>query len=202
VAVVGKHAASYKGEVKEPRDNLALTYELLDEFMKDEDGNEIKDKPRWLTEYMPFYNIKAEKAKSTDRYLSIDPTNEYGGDWEQLLGSPIMVQVTQNAGKGVHMGKTFNNVGGITPMRPKEAAKAPELVNKPFVFDFYSPTREAWDATPARVKALVRGALNYKGTEMEDWDALDGEMKDQPIKIEDAPKKKLATVTEDDDQNW
>jgi hypothetical protein len=113
-----------------------------------------------------------------------------------------MVQVTQNAGKGQHMGKVFNNVGGITPMRPKEAAKAPGLVNKPFVFDFYSPTREAWDATPYRVKALVREALNFKGTQMEDWDALDGDMKDQPIKIEDAPKKKLAPVTEDDDQNW
>ena len=203
VANVGRHAATYKGEAKEPKDNLALTYEFLDEFLKDEDGNELKDKPRWLTEYFPFYNLKADKAKSTERYLSIDPSNDHGGDWDALLGVPIMVQVTNSVGKGANMGKVFDNVGGVTPMRPKEAAKAPELVNQPFVFNFYAPTKSEWDACPFRVKSLVRKALNFKGTEMEDWDALDGEYKDQPIKIEDAPvKKKLVTVPDADEENW
>ena len=40
VANVGKHSASFKGEVKEPKDNIALTYELLDEFLKDENAIE------------------------------------------------------------------------------------------------------------------------------------------------------------------
>jgi hypothetical protein len=199
VANVGMHAITYKGETKPPKDQLALTYEFLDEFMKDEDGNELKDKPRWLTEDMPFLPLSSEKAKSTDRYLSIDPDRKAAGEFGDLLGTPIMVQVTQSAGKGANMGKIFNNIGGVTPMRPKEAQKAPELVNKPFTFDFYAPTREAWDATPYRVKALVRSALNYKGTAMEDWDVLDGELKDQPIKIEDAPKKVSVPV---DEENW
>jgi hypothetical protein len=94
-------------------------------------------------------------------------------------------------------------------MRAKEASKAPELVNQPFTFDFYSPTKETWDRLPYRVKSLVRGALNYKGTEMEDWDALDGDNKDQPIKIEDASsstpapaKKKVSAPPAEDDENW
>ena len=170
VANVGKHSASFKGEVKEPKDNIALTYELLDEFLKDEDGNELKDKPRWLTEYMPFHNLKAEKAKSTDRYYSLDPDNKNKGDFSALLGIPIMVQVTQSEGKGANKGKIFNNVGGISTMRPKEAQKAPELVNQPFTFDFYAPTKAEWDGAPARIRTLVRAALNFKGSEMEDWD--------------------------------
>jgi hypothetical protein len=44
---------------------------------------------------------------------------------------------------------------------------------------------------------------------MEDWDALDGDNKDQPIKIEDASsstpapaKKKVSAPPAEDDENW
>ena len=34
----------YKGEDKEPAYEIGLTYEFADEFMKDDDGQEMKDK--------------------------------------------------------------------------------------------------------------------------------------------------------------
>ena len=46
VASLGIHKQSYLGEEKSPRLQLQTVYELLDEFMEDEDGNPDKDKPR------------------------------------------------------------------------------------------------------------------------------------------------------------
>ena len=36
----------YKGEKKAPAHTIALTYKFVDEFMKDENGDDIEDKPR------------------------------------------------------------------------------------------------------------------------------------------------------------
>ena len=47
----------FKGEAKPPKLEIMLTYEFNDEFMKDEDGEDILDKPRWLSETMPFNNL-------------------------------------------------------------------------------------------------------------------------------------------------
>src|SRR3990167_9993288 len=55
----------FRGQEKAPVREIQLTYELSDEFMLDEEGEPLKDKPRWLSETMPFYSLGAEKAKST-----------------------------------------------------------------------------------------------------------------------------------------
>jgi len=85
----------YKGEPKPPVQELHVTYEFLDEFLKDEDGNEIEDKPRWLSETFGFHSLDSDLAKSTKRYFALDPEKEYGGDWSQLLGAPCMVTIIQ-----------------------------------------------------------------------------------------------------------
>src|SRR5690554_5331156 len=90
----------FQGQEKPPAREIAITYEFVDEFMKDENGEDQEDKPRWLTEIMPLHNLSSERAKSTQRYNALDPNMVYDGDFSQLVDTPCNVTVVQNPGKG------------------------------------------------------------------------------------------------------
>lgn len=164
----------FKGEEKSPKLEIALTYELLDEFMKDEEGNEIEDKPRWITERMPFNNLDTELAKSTKRYFALDPDEDHGGDWGSLLGVPCMVTIVVDKwkDKSTNEDRFREKVANISAMRPKEAAKAPELVNPARIFDFYSPDMEVWEALPQWLRDVMKAAVDFEGGALEE--ALEG----------------------------
>ena len=153
----------YKGEEKAPSLKIRLTYEMLDEFMKDDDDNDIPEKPRWISEDLPFFPLKADLAKSTKRYYALDADSEHGGDWSQLLSSPCMVTLVQSAGKD----KIYNNVAAVSAMRPKEAAKAPPLVNEGKIFDFYSPDMDVFSSLPDWLQEETKNALDYAGSPLE-----------------------------------
>jgi hypothetical protein len=157
----------YKGEEKPPALMLLVTYELLDEFMKDEDGNDLTDKPRWITETFPFKNLGSERAKSTARYLALDPKAQHKGDWSKLISTPCMVTIVVEEGKGANAGKFYENVDNVAPMRAKEAEKAPELVNAPVVVDFYDPDEEALAKLPKWILKKMATALDYEGSDLE-----------------------------------
>lgn len=157
----------FKGEEKAPALEISLTYEMLDEFMKDENGDDIEDKPRWILETMPFHNLDADRARSTKRYYALDPDDKHDGDWGALLGTPCMVTVTVTEGSGKNAGKFYENVSNVSSMRPKEAAKAPELVNEPRVFDFYEPDMEAWGKLPKWLKEKMQNAVDFGGSKLE-----------------------------------
>lgn len=188
----------YKGQDKPPALELYLTYEFLDEFMKDEEGNDIEDKPRWLSERVPFYNLEIERAKSTKRYYALDPTGKYDGDWSKLLGAPVMVTVITAEGKGKNTGKVFNNIASTSAMREREAAKAPDLINPPKVFDFYEPDMEVFNSLPDWLKEVIKEAVDFGGSALEiaiqDGDEI-------PL---DKPKGKTPKkeVIDDDEVEW
>ena len=75
----------YQGQEKPPVQEILITYELLDEFCLDEKGEEIEDKPRWVSETIPFHNLEVDLAKSTKRYKALDPEMEFDGDFTQLV---------------------------------------------------------------------------------------------------------------------
>ena len=139
----------YKGEPKPPKHELHVTYELLDEFMEDEEGNELEDKPRWISENFTMNSLDSDLAKSTKRYYALDPDEDYEGDWAKLAGTPCTVILAQNKSKKT--GKVYNNVTGLSTMRAKEAKKAPELVNPPKVFDIDDPDMEIFGSLPSIV---------------------------------------------------
>lgn len=153
----------YKGEEKAPSLKIRLTYEMLDEFMKDEDGNDIPEKPRWISEDLPFFSLKADLAKSTKRYYALDPDSEHEGDWAKLLSAPCVVTLVQSESKG----KIYNNVAGVSAMRPKEAAKAPPLVNEGKIFDFYSPDMEVFNSLPDWLQEEAKSAVDFEGSPLE-----------------------------------
>lgn len=156
---------TYNGKQKDNIRKIALTYEFLDEFMKDEDGQDQKDKPRWLTEFLPFHNLKSTKAICTLRYKALDPDEVHGGDWEKLPGTPCNVTVVHNPrrdGLGV-----YENIGSVSPMRQKDAEKADPLRNEPVMFDMDNPSLVQWERIPAFIQNKMKENLEYAGSALE-----------------------------------
>lgn len=184
----------FKGKDKPPAQEIMLTYELVDEFMKDEDGNSIEDKPRWISETLPFFGLFADKAKSTQRYHAFDPNEDFDGDFTRAVGMPINVTVVNNAvGE-----KVYDNVGGLSPMRPKDADKCPELKNPTKVFDLDDPDMDVFNSLPEWIQNKIKDNLNFKGS------PLEKALGKAPAKKEEKPVKKAAEPApevEDDDDN-
>jgi len=153
----------YQGKDKPPAQEVMLTYELVDEFMKDEKGNDIPDKPRWVSETLPFYGLHADKAKSTQRYLALDPKQEFEGDFSRTIGTPVNVTIVNN----VVGEKVYDNVATISTMRPRDAASCPELVNTPKVFDADAPDMEVFNSLPEWIQTKIKGNLKYEGSALQ-----------------------------------
>ena len=164
---LGLQPQQYLGEDKAPAYSIFTTYELVDEFLKDKDGNDIEDKPRGVSENFALHNIKSEKATSTKRYNALDPNNIYTGDWVGVLGAPVMVTLVQNPGKGKNTGKIYNKIVSTSAMRAKDAAKVAPLVNPTKVFDLDAPDVEVFNALPDWLKERITSNLEFKGSKLE-----------------------------------
>jgi hypothetical protein len=181
----------YQGKEKPPVQEIMLTYELTEAFMLDENGEELEDKPRWISETLPFYGLFADKAKSTQRYKAFDPTSEWGGDFSQAIGMPCNVTIVNNV-KGE---KTYTNVGNVAPMSSKKADKLAELKNPPKMFDLDEPDMEIFNSLPEWIRDKIKGNLNFKGSK------LAQALGDPPAK-EEKPKQKAkpAPVAEEEEE--
>lgn len=177
----------YKGEAKAPCHEIMLTYEFLDEFCKDKDGEDLEDKPRWLSETIPFRSLQADLAKSTKRYRALDPEEVHGGDFTELGGTPCNITIVNNESNG----KVYNNVGNVSTMRPKDAQKAPELVNPVKVFVLDEPDMEVFLSLPQWLQDKIKGNLEFNGSPLQK--ALQGH------KGGDKPKGKPAPQEEEED---
>lgn len=157
----------YQGQEKAPKDELYVTYELLDEFLLDEEGEELKDKPRWLSETFTMNSLDSDLAKSTKRYMALDPSLTHDGDWSEMVGAACMVTITRNEGKGKNAGRTFNNISSVQTMRTKEADKAPALVNEGKVFDISDPDMDVFLALPTFLQDKMKANLDFGGSALE-----------------------------------
>lgn len=173
----------FQGQEKKPVQEIMLTYELSDCFMVDEEGNELEDKPRWVSEVLPFYGLFADKAKSTQRYKAFDPTEEFEGDFSKCIGLPCNITIVNNK-KG---DKVYTNVANVAAMAARKAAALPELKNEPKVFDLDAPDLEVFNKLPKWIQEKIQSNLNYKGSKLE---ALLGGK--QPEKKKEVPKKQEA----------
>lgn len=198
----------FKGEEKPPKHEIYVTYEMLDEFLKDEGGEDIEDKPRWLSERFTMNSLESDMAKSTKRYLALDPSNEFDGDWAQLIGAPCMVTVVQNVSKK-DKDVVYNNIASVQTMRPKEAAKAADLRNPGKVFDVDEPDLETFLALPKWLQETIQENLEYEGSMLEE--ALDAHTKGEAKTEKKAKTEKRKPVDDveeheepdgEDEENW
>ena len=177
---------AFQGKEKPPVQEIMLTYELVDTFLLDAEGNEQEDKPRWVSETLPLYGLFADKAKSTQRYKTFDPAEEFGGDFTQVIGQPVNVTIVQN----VVGDKTYTNVANIGAMRPKDAEKCPALKNPTKVFDVDNPDMEVFAALPQWIQDKIKSNLNFAGSVLEGKvgkGAPAPKKAEQPKKAEEAP---------------
>ena len=162
---LGMQPQQYNGEEKPPKQEIMLGYEFSDEFLQDENGEDNPEKPRVISERFALHSLNADRAKSTIRYKAIDPQLQYQGDFAQLVGRPVSLTIVQN--KRRKDGKVFNNVAGISPMRAKEEAKCPPLVQDEVVFDQSDPSPEAWVQLHEWIQKIIKNGLNYSGSAVE-----------------------------------
>jgi hypothetical protein len=186
----------FKGEEKPPAHEVMLTYEFADEFMKDENGEDIEDKPRWLSETFPLRSLEADLATSTKRYKALDPKEDFGGDFTQLIDIPCTVLVVQNAGTGKNVGKVYTNIQSLSAMRPRDAAKAPDLVNPPKVFVLDEPDLEVFKSLPQWLQDKIKGNLDFEGSALQE--ALEGPQEASKPKGKAEPKAKAKPAPEED----
>jgi hypothetical protein len=160
---------AFKGEPKPPAQEIMTTYELVDEFLKDEEGNDLLDKPRWISENFPLHNLKSERARSTARYLALDPTQDLEGDWTALAGTPVMVTIVNEPGTGKNAGKIYNNIGSTNSMRKRDADKLPELKNPAKIFDQSDvATVDVFFTLPEWLQKKIKEGLEFEGSAMAD----------------------------------
>lgn len=153
----------YKGQEKPPVNQISVTYELVTEFLKDEDGNDMEDKPRFVSETLSLYPLSNEKAKSTQRMTGIDPSGELDGDWGQATGRACTVTIVQNVSKS--NGKTYANVGSVTPAM--KGIEVPPLVNPEMVFDLESPDLDVFNQLPEWLQGVIKDNLEFNGSPLQ-----------------------------------
>ena len=194
----------FEGEDKPPAHEIMMTYEFLDEFIKDENGEDVEDKPRWLSETFPFRSLDSDLAKSTKRYRALDPEEVHEGDFTALVETPCTVTVVNNAGKGKNAGKVYNNIAAVSAMRPKDARTAPALVNEPKVFVLDEPDLTVFLSLPQWLQDKIKANLEYEGSTLQE--ALEAHQDDDKpkggAKPQGKPKKPAkATVEAQDDDD-
>lgn len=150
----------FKGTPKAPEEMIYATYELSHVFMKDAAGKEEPTRPRWVSEDFVAYSLEAEKAKSTTRYLALDPERTFKGDFSKVLGKPCTVVIVHNKSGD----RTFDNVGDVTPAPQMPGYIQPELVNPPVIFDLGDPDIAVFNKLPAFIQDRIKGNLNYNGS--------------------------------------
>ena len=158
---------AFQGQDKDPIQELGYTYELVDEFCKDEDDEDMLDKPRWIREEFPVHGYDMDLAKSTKRRVALDPKDEFEGDLSLLADIPVMIAVTVNEGNGKNKGKFYNNIGGLNAMRAKDAAKCAPLVNPVKVFMLDAPDLEVFGSLSKWTQERIKANLNYEGSLLE-----------------------------------
>jgi hypothetical protein len=184
----------YQGKDKPPAQEIMITHELVDEFIKDENGDDVEGKPRWVSENFVLHSLKADMAKSTKRYHAFDPEEHNGGDWGKLVGMPINITIVNNKNGD----KVYDNVANLSAMRPKDAANCPELVNPTKVFDLDDPDMEVFASLPKWIQEKLTSNLNYKGSPLEEKLANTPQ---EASKEDKKPKNRKPVVEEADDED-
>lgn len=172
---------------KGPNYYIWLTYELSDEFMLDDEGNEDKERPRHISEELPVHSLSADKAKSTARYNVLDPKTEFEGDFYKTIGAPCSVMLVQNKGKD---GRVWEKVAGLNAVRPKDEKKMGPLIRPTRTFFFDEPDKEVFEGLPEFLQDKIKASLEYNGSKLQE---LLGE---EPIVEEE---EDLDTTLEDDE---
>lgn len=146
---------SYKPNTeKPPVQHIYTTYELLTEYMKDEEGNDVEDRPRWISEEFVLYNLGSDLATSTKRYNGIDPQHVKGGDWQAIAGDACQVAL-------VHRKNGKSKIGGVASAI--KGVPYPQLKNEVKVYTIDQGANETFGSLPEFLQEKIKSATNWTG---------------------------------------
>lgn len=193
----------YKGRPKPPKNSIYTTYELADEFMLDENGEEDEDRPLWISEEFPLNPLESDRATSTKRYTALDPELIHEGDWSMVVKEPVNITVVINKSGD----RVYQNIASTSPMRSKDKARMPELKNDVKIFALSDPDLEVFLSLPEWLQDKIKGNLEYKGSKLEKMLKSGGAVEEEDYEEEEEevkPRKarKAVKVEEEDDEDW
>lgn len=144
---------------KAPVNMLMLTYEFTTEFVKDENGVDQEDKPRWLSEQFPLYALDSELATSTKRYNAFDPgATKFGGDWAKVASEACAVTIAQK-------GNGKSKIGNVA--KPMKGMVVAELKNPVKTLDLSNPDLDVFNSLPTWLQDKIKSNLEYAGSPLE-----------------------------------
>lgn len=182
---------SFKPDTSKIVDMVMLTYEFTTEFMKDEAGNDVEDKPRWMSEDFPVYALDSELATSTKRMQAFDPGfKKFNGDFSLLATEACTVTI----------GKRKNGkakIGNVSP--PMKGMTVPELKNPVKVFMLDTPDLEVYKSLPQWLQDRIAANLDFEGSPLQAL--LSGgklEPKKEPVQVPEVKEEEA----HDEDIPW
>lgn len=128
----------------EPQLKLEFRFELLDEFMLDEDGKELSEEPR-LFSYEVSYNADGYMGDRSNIYKLMDAFEDgFNKDLPDLLGEAVNVTIVKYIKNNKEKDEA-NKITSVTPMREKDKVKAGPLLGKTLYFDLEEPDLETFN---------------------------------------------------------
>lgn len=166
----------WKGDKKPNAPQIALGIEILGQVHEYE-GEEYP-LIMWDNPFNVFSNL-TELGKELKRLKVFDPSAKEGDEsnWADQLGKPVNVNLVHNKGKGANVGKTFDNIGSLSPIPAKyQADVADALTTDMCIGD------EADEDSPAQkhMFGLVRWVFDRRLADVET------PKKEQPVDDDDA----------------
>lgn len=138
---------------------LMLTYEFTTEFMKNEAGEELEDKPRWMSEDFAVYALDNDLATSTKRMKAFDPKlSRFDGDFTQVANAACTVTIA-------HRGNGKAKIGNVSP--PMKGMVVPELKNPVKVLDLEVPDLTVFQSLPTWLQDKIKENLDYEGSALQ-----------------------------------
>lgn len=168
----------YQGAPDKDIDQVILNWEVTDDFIDEE-----KTQPFWFRTFGVgnVNDFDTEKSKKTDLFSSMFEDYDYSKrNAHQYLGRACILSVEHNEGRGKHAGKVFANFKGVS-MYPDILPPLEYNASQPVVFfDFYAPTKEAWDMLKPFEQDYIKQAVNYPNSKLAKMlgdvqDAVDGD---------------------------
>ncbi len=196
---------------------VMFTYELVTEFMQDDDGNDLEDKPRWFSEKFKIIDLPEGKSYNeilTDQYRGkskmvmrskvFDPKGAHDFDLSMFAGGGCVVDIIQKP-RNKKDTTLINTIGGVSS--PMKGFKIPALQKEAQVFTLDDPDMEMFDTFPDWLKDEIKANLDYEGSVLEA--RIEGkeepqqgpEPKPTPTN-EPAPTNEPVEEDEGDDEEW
>lgn len=160
---LGTQSKEYQGEKKEVRE-IRIGFEL---FGEDEDGSPLTievegvEMPMTITKR---YTLSLHKKSSLRRDLAAwrgkDFTDEEarGFDVSKLMGAYCMLNVTHTESNG----KTYANIGGVSPVPKMLASAKPKPVHPNETFDIDQPDMELFNSFYEGLQNTIMAAAEWQ----------------------------------------